>query len=222
MAHDHQDTTHLRRHRHGVRAGDAPASAASSGSPPATPRAWRPCTSSCATRHVTAAIPHNHLFGASAQGPGYLCLNIADQTGTTAQTSDPAHDPGIGLICDVPATVHIGGGAYTVDIDIKPGSVENAVNPGASGILPVAILTTDSFDATTVDPLSVRFGPNGGVEIHGRGHRSDVNRDGRADLVLHFAIAATGIVENRTTASLTGKTLDGLSIEGSQSIMTVP
>lgn len=48
----------------------------------------------------------------------------------------------------------------TVDIDIKPGSFPNTINPKSERVIPVAILTTDTFDATTVDPLSVKFGPN--------------------------------------------------------------
>jgi len=45
-----------------------------------------------------------------------------------------------------------------VEIDIKPGSYPNSINPNSNGVIPVAILTTPSFDATTVDPLSVKFG----------------------------------------------------------------
>ena len=39
-----------------------------------------------------------------------------------------------------------------VPIDIKPGSYPNSINPNAGGVIPVAILTTDTFDASTVDP----------------------------------------------------------------------
>ena len=172
-------------------------------------------------RHVTAAVPHNHLFGASAAVYGSLCVNIADQSGSITQTDSP-HDPGIGLICDIPATVIVSGGARTISIDIKPDSRENAVNPAANGVIPVAILSTDELDAAAVDPLTVRFGPDGAVEIHGRRHMSDVNADGRSDLVLHFAIAATGIVAGNTSASLTGKTFDREAIEGTDVIVTVP
>jgi hypothetical protein len=44
-----------------------------------------------------------------------------------------------------------------VEINIKPGSDPNAVNCG-SEVVPVAVLTTSDFDATTVDPASLRFG----------------------------------------------------------------
>lgn len=44
---------------------------------------------------------------------------------------------------------------YQVDIDIKPCSDPNAVNIGSSGVVPVAILGSDDFDVTTVDPSCV-------------------------------------------------------------------
>ena len=52
-----------------------------------------------------------------------------------------------------------------VDIDIKPSDFPNSINPRSGEVIPVAILTTTVFDATTVDPLSVEFGPNGATEL---------------------------------------------------------
>jgi hypothetical protein len=108
-----------------------------------------------------------------------------------------------------------------VKVDIKPDSFPNSINPKSNGVIPVAILTTDAFDATTVDPLSVRFGPNGAEEAHHKGHIEDVNHDGEPDLVLHFQTQATGIQCGQTSASLTGETFDGDPIQGSDTIETV-
>jgi hypothetical protein len=88
-------------------------------------------------------------------------------------------------------------------------------------VIPVAILTTDTLDATTVDPLSVRFGPKGAKEVHKKGHIKDVNHDGEPDLVLHFKTQATGMKCGDISASLTGETFDGDPIQGSDSIKTV-
>ncbi|MGD2086186.1 MAG: VCBS repeat-containing protein [Candidatus Aminicenantes bacterium] len=116
----------------------------------------------------------------------------------------------------------------TIEIDIKPGSWPNAVNPRSKGVIPVAILTTNKavgesvdFDATAVDPLSVKFGPGEAVEAHGKGHIKDVDSDGDLDMVLHFKTPETSIQYGDTEACLTGKTLDGKSIEACDAIVTV-
>ncbi len=111
--------------------------------------------------------------------------------------------------------------ARVVSIDIKPGSFPNSINPRSKGVIPVAILTTDDFDATAVDPLSIEFGPSGAMEAHGRGHLRDVDGDGDLDLVLHFNTQDTGIVCGDISASFTGKTFSGQAIKGSDSIETV-
>jgi hypothetical protein len=113
------------------------------------------------------------------------------------------------------------GGIRQVAIDIKPGSSSNTINPKSHGMIPVAILTTETFDATTVDPLSVEFGPSGATEAHGKGHIEDVDHDGEPDLMLHFRTQATGITCGDTSASLTGETFDHEPIEGTDSIKTV-
>jgi hypothetical protein len=107
------------------------------------------------------------------------------------------------------------------EIDIKPGSSSNPVNPRSRGTLPVAILSTDALDATTVDPPSVRLGPAGAVASRGRGQIEDVDRDGDLDLVLHFRTQETGIQCGDREAALTGTTFGGHLIEGSDSVRTV-
>jgi hypothetical protein len=115
-----------------------------------------------------------------------------------------------------------------VPVDIKPGSATNPINLRSRGVIPVAILSTDSFDATTVDPASVCFG---GAEdasqrdcteaAHGRGHLGDVNGDGRLDLLLHFETQQTGIDPGDTQACLTGTTATTSNVEGCDAITTL-
>lgn len=107
-----------------------------------------------------------------------------------------------------------------VSIDIKPRSLENRINPRSHGIIQLAILTTTAFDATTVDPLSVRVGPKWAPVTHGRGHIKDVDGDSDLDLVLHFETQDTGIVCGNISVFLTGKTFSGHAIEGTDSIKT--
>jgi uncharacterized delta-60 repeat protein len=108
-----------------------------------------------------------------------------------------------------------------VTVDIKPGAAPNTVNPRSRGVIPVAVLSSDSFDAASIDPLTVQLGPGGASESHGRGHFEDVNMDGRPDLVLHFRVGQTGIQCGDLSASLIGETFAGQTIEGSDSFTTV-
>lgn len=110
--------------------------------------------------------------------------------------------------------------APTVTIDIKPGSFPNSINPHNPGVIPVAILTTYSFDAATVDPTTVRFGRTRTEAAAVQSALQDVDRDGDLDRILHFSTQATSIVCGNTSASLTGETFGGTAIEGSDSIKT--
>jgi uncharacterized repeat protein (TIGR01451 family) len=96
-----------------------------------------------------------------------------------------------------------------IEIDIKPGDENNSINLKSKGVIPVAILTTSDFDATTVDPSTVRFGRTGteAAPMHEGGHIEDVNGDGDSDLLFHFSTQETGLQEGDTEAYLTGEIL---------------
>ena len=112
-------------------------------------------------------------------------------------------------------------GPLAVSIDIKPGTFPNTINPRSKGKITVAILTTDTFDATTVDPSTVLFGVTGTEVSPFQSALEDVDGDGRLDLVLHFTTQGTGIICGTESASLTGATFSGQHLEGSDSILTV-
>jgi beta-propeller repeat-containing protein len=115
----------------------------------------------------------------------------------------------------------IGSDVLFATIDIKPGSSTNSINPRSHGNIPVAILTTNSFDANSVDPSTVRFGRKGKEAAPLRSSLEDIDGDGDVDLVLHFDTQQTGLLCGDSSARLTGKTLDGQATEGSDSIRTV-
>jgi hypothetical protein len=90
----------------------------------------------------------------------------------------------------------------------------------------VAILTTETFDATTVDHTTVRF--EGASETHimkngePQRHEEDVDEDGDIDLVFHFRLDDTHINCESSQGTLIGETFDGLAIVGSDSVRIVP
>jgi hypothetical protein len=102
-------------------------------------------------------------------------------------------------------------------VDIRPGDPENVVNPGANGVLAVAILSEERFDATTVDPASVKL-TGAGVRLKNNGSPmafvQDVNGDGRADLVLHIETDALQLAPADTIAHLTGMAPGNLIVRG--------
>ena len=106
-----------------------------------------------------------------------------------------------------------------VTIDITPGGFPNSINPAGRGVIPVAILTTGTFNAAIVDAATVRFGPNSAPPSSFL--LQDVDLDGDLDLVLQFRTQQTGIVCGMTSATLTGKTIDGMAITGTDSVNTV-
>lgn len=114
-----------------------------------------------------------------------------------------------------------------VDIDIKPGSDPNSINcTDENEVIPVAILTTDDFDAMTVGHTTVTFG--GASETHvdkktgePRRHEEDVDADGDIDLVFHFRLGDTALTCESIEGTLTGETFDGQAIEGSDAVRMV-
>ncbi len=110
----------------------------------------------------------------------------------------------------------------SITIDIKPGDRSNVINPKSKGVIPVAILTTDSFDATTVEPATALFGPTGTEARELKAAVEDVNGDRRPDMLLFFATVQTGVRCGDIVARLTAQTSDGTAVEGSDSIRTVP
>jgi hypothetical protein len=103
------------------------------------------------------------------------------------------------------------------DLDIKPGSYPNSINTKSKGVISVALLGTDTFDVTTVDVTTLRFGPSDALPAHNltdaevyAEHLQDVNYDGYIDLVSHYRTKQTGIAVGQILAELDydGSTVD--------------
>ena len=140
----------------------------------------------------------------------YLWATHGDVTLATPEigAEDPLAVPGQG------AYEHILGVSTPVLVDIIVSG--NICNNG-NGVIPVALLTTDSFDALSVDHNTVRFGD--ASETHrdkksgeAKRHEADFEGDGDIDLIFHFRASETGYDCDSTQLTLTGATYSGQPI----------
>jgi hypothetical protein len=112
-----------------------------------------------------------------------------------------------------------------VTIDIKPGSDPNCFNVNGHGVIPVAVLGSDTFDVTNIDQGSLLFG---GLEVRIRGKKGPLcnidysNGDAYLDLVCHFEDDASNWSAGSENATLSGTLFDGSEFEGTDSICVVP
>ena len=104
-----------------------------------------------------------------------------------------------------------------VYIDIKPGGNPNTINLKSKGVIPVAVLSNETFDASTIDTDTVEFA--GAAPV--RWALKDVDDDGDNDLLFHFNKQDLNLDENSTEATLTGETTDGNTIEGTDEVRVI-
>lgn len=110
--------------------------------------------------------------------------------------------------------------AEELDIDIKPGSVLNEIRVAGQGFLPVAIVSSPAFDATTLVRSSIRFGGQG-TEASGPSLYKDLGGDGDTDLIAVFKTSHTAISCGVRHAFLTARTSSGRVMSGSDHVLTV-
>src|SRR5262249_1424158 len=151
--------------------------------------------------------------------------SVLRYNGTTGAFIGAFVPPGSGGLTD-PAFLTFTRPAVTpipAQIDVKPGGTPNSINLNANGVLAVAVLTTPTFNAASVDTSDlsrIRFG-DVGVAARVSPLRSaleDVDKDGHIDLILHFSIPqirqAGALVATSTLAELTGFTTAGVAWRG--------
>lgn len=70
-----------------------------------------------------------------------------------------------------------------IPFDIKSGNYPNSINVNSAGVAPVAVLPTDVFDASMVDPDTISFL---GASPFMKAKLEDVDHDGDMDMIVHF------------------------------------
>jgi len=102
-----------------------------------------------------------------------------------------------------------------VEIDITPNTPSNIIKLSSPAKVPVAILTTSDFNTADVLPDTVLFAgaSHAGYQVQ------DVDGDGDDDLLLYFYPAdMVDLTLTSKTATLTGGTVDGQEIEGTDKV----
>jgi hypothetical protein len=112
-----------------------------------------------------------------------------------------------------------GGGPIEVQIDIKPGGEQNNINLKSKGVVPVAVITTDNFNASTIDPATVQFAGASPVSWK----LEDVDDDGDDDMIFHFRTQDLELDQDSTEATLTALLLSSQeAVSGTDEVRIVP
>jgi hypothetical protein len=113
----------------------------------------------------------------------------------------------------------------SLPIDIKPGSNTNSIQINSVGVIPVAILSLPTFDATMINPdtiyleaASIKLVGNTNKTIS---HAEDINGDGLPDLICQILTEELQVITGQAVAILEGLTFDGTPIHGEDVIRIV-
>jgi hypothetical protein len=114
----------------------------------------------------------------------------------------------------------------TITIDIKPDSEQNTINLNSAGVIPVALLSSATFDAATVNPNTISLA-GARVKLVGKSeaalcHLEDSNDDSLPDLVCQVLTADFMIEQGESVAVLEAETFDGILVRGQDSVRIVP
>jgi hypothetical protein len=151
--------------------------------------------------------------------PESAAIDAANSEGCTE--TDQLGNPRVG-ICDIGSVEFTGAsaGKLLVDIDARPRGDATRINPSSTKYINVAVFSGNGFDATAIDPNTIRFGVSGTEAAPVHAARRDANKDKSPDLIVRFRIRDLGVHCGDTSLTLAGLVADGQSFSGSMSITT--
>jgi hypothetical protein len=162
---------------------------------------------------------------------GVPLIDLPPSLVTLANSAPPAiYDPyptigSAGFDLDAIAILH--SAPILVDVDISYWDIDNEIDPASTGNIPVTVFSTSiedgeltNFDATSIDPATVRFGV-GEAELINTHYVADMDSDGDADMSFMFSIQETGIACEDIDAPIMGQTVSGEVFEGVDFVTTV-
>ncbi len=159
--------------------------------------------------------------------PSTMSLGTVDlqsylTTGSNLITSTAVAEDGTTVTADVALEAHR---LIPVQIDIRPGSDQNPINLGSKGVVTAVVFGSQDFDVMDIVADTVKLA-NASIAARKNGtlmmDYQDVNGDGNVDLVAKFRTQDLGLSANDTSAVLTGKTVNGDTAQGSDSVRIVP
>jgi hypothetical protein len=148
--------------------------------------------------------------------PGSTTAPACEQVATTPPDNTPPDDTG-----STPPSTDV----QVVRIDVRPGSKSFVrLNPKWRDSIPVAILSSRSFDARKVDVSTLTFGRTGEEQSLRKCNKgyAHLNRDRRPDLVCHFDNQSAAFELGDEVGVLRGTTVDGTPIEGRAMLKVLP
>lgn len=138
----------------------------------------------------------------------------------------------------IPVGMALAVAVIPVDVDIKPASCPNPLNVGSKGVVSVAILGSEGFDVTQVDPDTVLLEGVAPLrwsledvatpyEVNCNGSCHDLGPDGYLDLTLKFkiqeivAVLGTVVDGEVLLLELTGNLFAGIPIMGYDEVVVI-
>ena len=172
---------------------------------------------------VTSTVSGNGDQGADPNNIVAITDNIGAASLPVSESFSTIYSAGFGeVLRGVSFTPGTGTVSMAVNVDTDYGTSTAppaSFNIDSEGAMHVAILGSPTFNVTTVDPTTVKFGSNGAPNVS-PAFFEDVNADGIPDLVLSFVPRAAGFGCYQTVAVLTGETYSKQSFSATQTVQT--